>query len=192
MCFMERATLTTAVVEEWRPVVGYEGLYEVSNFGRVRSLDRIIKRRKNGNIVYKGMILKLQIKKKTRYGIILTKNHTTRNFMVHRLVAEAFIPNPKHLETINHKDENPFNNNVNNLEWMTNSENLLYGTRTERIKKKIQKKVEKLTKDFEHIEYYDSLTDAAIKNNAHISNISNAIHGKYKTCVGYIWRMVDK
>lgn len=189
---MERATLTTAAVEEWRPVKGYEGLYEVSNLGRVRSLDRIIKRRKNGNIVYKGMILKLQIKKKKRYGIILTKNHTTRNFMVHRLVAEAFIPNPKHLETVNHKDENPFNNNVNNLEWMTNRENLIYGTRTERIKKKIQKKVEKLTKDFEHIEYYDSLTEAAIKNNAYISNISKAIHGMHKSCVGYIWRMVDK
>lgn len=191
MCFMERETLTTAAVEEWRPVKGFEGLYEVSNLGRVRSLDRIIKRR-NGNIVYKGKILKQQIKKKKRYGIILTKNYNRRNFMVHRLVAEAFIPNPKHLETINHKDENTFNNNVNNLEWMTQRENILYGTRTERAKKKIQKKVEKLTKDFEHVEYYDSLTDAAIKNNAHISNISSAIHGRYKSCVGYIWRMVDK
>ena len=66
MCFMERATLTIAAVEEWRPVKGFEGLYEVSNLGRVRSLDRIIKRR-NGNIVYKGKILKQQIKKKKRY-----------------------------------------------------------------------------------------------------------------------------
>lgn len=136
------------------------------------------------------MIMKQQIKKKKRYGIILNKNNTQRNFMVHRLVAEAFIPNPKHLETVNHKDENPFNNNVDNLEWMTNRENLLYGTRTERAKKKNQKKVEKLTKGLKHVEYYDSLTEAAIKNNASISNISNAIHGNRKSCVGYIWRIV--
>lgn len=187
---MEQETKTTAAVEIWRPIAGYEGLYEVSNLGQVRSLDRIIKRRDGSIVLYKGMIMKQQIKKKKRYGIILYKNNTQRNFMVHRLVAEAFIPNPKHLETVNHKDENPFNNNVDNLEWMTNRENLLYGTRTERGKKKQQIKVEKLTKDLEHVEYYDSLTEAAIKNNAYISNISNAIHGKHKSCVGYIWRIV--
>lgn len=108
-------------MEQWKSIAGYEGLYEVSNLGRVRSL-------KFG---------KTKILKPGRVGggyliVKLLKDCIRKNMKVHRLVAEAFIPNPNKLKTVNHKDEDKTNNNVNNLEWMTLADNLNYGTRNKR------------------------------------------------------------
>lgn len=122
--------------EEWRPVVGYEGFYEVSNTGKVRSLDRCVQQRnmyKEVTHIYRGRELKL---KKHRDGYLvatLCKGKTMKCFQVHRIVASAFIPNPDRLPQINHKDENKQNNNVNNLEWCTSKYNNNYGTRSQRM-----------------------------------------------------------
>ena len=116
--------------EIWRPVVGYEGLYEVSSYGRVRSLDRYDGR----NRFLKGRILTLHTDKDGYLSAYLCSNSKVKGFLVHRLVAQAFIPNPDNLPIINHKDENPSNDNVDNLEWCTAKYNSNYGTRNDRIR----------------------------------------------------------
>lgn len=106
--------------EQWRPVEGYEELYAVSNFGRVKSLkfgkEKIMKPNK-----VKGYL-----------QVHLSRNGKVEYFYVHRLVATAFIPNPEGLPEINHKDENPSNNVVTNIEWASRWDNMHYGTLYER------------------------------------------------------------
>ena len=115
------------MIEEWRPVVGYEGLYEVSNTGRVRSLDRFYYR------LHKGKVLSPA---KDRYGyltVTLNYNGKSKTIKIHRLVAQAFIENPDNLPQVNNIDEDKSNNSVENLEWCTAKYNNKYGTRLERF-----------------------------------------------------------
>ncbi len=121
--------------EIWKDIKGYEGLYQVSNLGRIKSVDRIIERRKKGKYFKKGNILKLQKSKQGYYICKLSYQNKKPTRNVHRLVAEAFIPNTDNLPCINHKDENKLNNNIDNLEWCTYEYNNKYGTKIERIKK---------------------------------------------------------
>ena len=107
-------------MEEWRDIKGYEGRYQISSEGRVRSLDRI---GKNG-YSYKGKILK---PRPTKRGYIKA-NLSGKIYAVHRLVAQAFIPNPNNYPVVNHKDENPSNNCIENLEWCDVKYNINYGT----------------------------------------------------------------
>ena len=120
--------------EIWRPVVGYEGLYEISSYGRVRSLDRYVKY-SNGQIhLHKGRILSSgkDINGYLMCNLYLNKN--MKKVSIHRLVAQAFLPNIDNLPEVNHKDENKTNNRVDNLEWCTAKYNMNYGTRNIRIK----------------------------------------------------------
>lgn len=120
--------METKIEEIWKDVVGYEGLYQVSSFGRVKSLDRdqciianytreLVKR------PVKGVMLKIGLSSMGYPLVSLSKNGVWITKMVHRLVAIHFIPNPLNKEEINHKDHNPTNNRINNLEWNTRSEN---------------------------------------------------------------------
>ena len=105
--------------EEWKDIENYEGVYQVSSFGRVKRLNtnRILKSGKSkGGYPY----------------VVLSKNGITSNKTIHRLVAEGFIPNPENKSDVNHIDEDKTNNIVSNLEWMTRKENINHGTRTER------------------------------------------------------------
>lgn len=104
--------------EIWRDIKEYEGLYQISNLGRVKSL---CKRTNHKN----ELILKLGIRN-TYNTIVLLKNKVRKSYQVHRLVAEAFLPNPNNYPIVNHKDENPLNNCVDNLEWCTQKHNVLY------------------------------------------------------------------
>ena len=116
-----------AINEEWRPVVGYEGYYEVSNYGNVRSVPRF----RN-----KGTLLKPSLDSHGYFMADLWKNNQRKKIGVHRLVGMAFIPNPENLPYINHKDENPKNNFIGNLEWCTHEYNLNYGTCRARMSEK--------------------------------------------------------
>lgn len=123
-------------MEFWKDIEGYEGLYQVSNLGRVRSLDRVVYQIQKGGkltpMMYKGQILKM-IHKPTGYVFCsLSKDNIQETKLVHRLVAEAFIPNPNNYPCVNHKDENKLNNVVENLEWCTHRYNVNYGTSRER------------------------------------------------------------
>lgn len=120
--------------EIWKDVKNYEGLYQVSNLGNVKVLDRIVNSaiKNNTKVKRKGRMLKQYIKQGYPQ-VTLTLNNKRKYCNVHRLVAEAFIPNPNNLPQINHIDENKLNNNVDNLEWCTAKYNCNYGTRNSRI-----------------------------------------------------------
>lgn len=120
------------MIEEWRPIEGYEGLYEVSSYGRVRSLDRYVKGK--GYRLHKGKVL-IPVKSKLGYlQLNLYYNGKRHQSKIHRLVAQAFLPNPDNLPMINHKDEDKTNNNVDNLEWCSAKYNVNYGTSRIRAK----------------------------------------------------------
>lgn len=123
--------------EIWKDVVGYEGYYQVSNLGRVRSLDIIdINGRR-----HKGKILKNCIIDKY-YGVYLCKNGERKTHLIHRLVAQAFLPNPNNLKEVGHKDEknlgnsNECNNQIDNLEWTTTKDNANMPHRKKRLSEK--------------------------------------------------------
>ena len=121
--------------ECWKYIIGYEGLYEVSNLGRIRSLPRLTGARNNKTRLVKGKVLKpyLQNNGYEIVDLFLSPNNK-KHFLVHRLVAEAFIPNPDNLQEVNHKDEDKCNNNIDNLEWCDHAYNNNYGTKIERTR----------------------------------------------------------
>ena len=147
--------------EIWRPVKGFEGRYEVSTKGRVRSLRRLVKGG-HGNLQYRdGQILKPQTGS-TYAQVYLRVGDKQKWFYVHRLVAQAFIPNPDDLPLINHKDENRLNNCVENLEWCTCKYNINYGTgvkrRAEKQKKRFQDMLDSLgltREEYKKKKYYE-------------------------------------
>ena len=110
-------------MEIWKDIKGYEGLYQVSNIGRVRSVDRYVNHI-GCKVIRKGKILRPATDTSGYHGVILSKNNIAKRYKVSRLVASAFIPNPQNKEQVNHIDGNKLNNNVVNLEWCTASENI--------------------------------------------------------------------
>ena len=113
---MNRIITDTTLQEQWVPIKNYEGLYEVSSWGRIRSLNYYCRG--------KHMILKLTAKPNTYIKVGLRKDGTVKYYRVHRLVAEAFLPNPLNLPQVNHIDGNKQNNAINNIEWVSAKANV--------------------------------------------------------------------
>ncbi len=110
--------------EEWKSVVGFDGIYEISNLGRIKALDRFVFNKANGtNSWLIGCIKKLDTKGKKYAQIGLARNGKYKKMLIHRLVAIAFIPNPLNLPEVNHKDHDKLNNRASNLEWVTRKKN---------------------------------------------------------------------
>lgn len=121
----------------------------------------------------------------------LYKDKKRKHFYVHRLVAEAFIPNPNNYPEVNHKDENPLNNNMNNLEWCTHSYNMTYGTCQERSRKTHIRRTPSILmydKNGNLISTYESIIQAESETGVPHSNIIACCKGRLKTAKGYIWR----
>jgi len=116
-------------MEIWKPVNNFEGFYEVSNYGRVRSIERVVEYRKYGKMLVSAKLLKPWNNMHEYCNVNLLKDGERKVFKVHRLVAEAFIPNPENKYAVNHKDGNKMNNHYLNLEWCTKSENELHKCR---------------------------------------------------------------
>ena len=166
--------------EIWKDIPEYEGLYQVSNLGRIRSLY---------NYGGKYNLIKTQIKR-GYYQVGLRKNGIRKWHQLHRLVAMAFIDNPDNLPQVNHKDENKLNNNVDNLEWCSVKYNNTYGTRLERVSKsnKLKKKVYKYDLKGNLIATYNSITEATKLNNLKSkASISLCCNGLTNTAGGYIY-----
>ena len=119
--------------EVWRDIIGYEGIYQVSNKGNVFSIERMVQGRECG-----GITLKPKHRRDGYLHVGLYRNGKMKNKLIHRLVLEAFVENPNNLPEVNHKDEDKANNNVENLEWCTSKYNSNHGTLIERISKKVR------------------------------------------------------
>ena len=167
--------------EEWADVKDYEGLYQVSNFGRVKR-------------VTTGRILK---DSKTTYGYLkvnLYKNSVMSTKKIHRLVAEAFIPNPENKPQVNHIDENKTNNMLSNLEWITNKDNLNHGTRNERAGKAISKSrsipiIATNLKTGESTDF-NSGKECARQLGLYPGNITKVLKGRLKQTGGYTFKYI--
>lgn len=128
-------------MEEWKSITGFEGLYEVSNYGRVKSLARIVTHR-NRTQPKSERVLKNHINNNGYAAVVLCKNNKTYPKLVHRLVAQEFIPNPDNKPNVDHIDTNPSNNKIDNLRWVTQKENCLNPiTRMNNSKSKMGHKV---------------------------------------------------
>lgn len=177
-------------MEIWRDIAGYEGLYKVSNIGRVRMLGRE-KRLWHGGITHiEPKIIKQCVVCGYKKAKLRNGDSTSKMFSVHRLVAQAFIPNPQNLPQVNHKDENKFNNNVENLEWCTAKYNTNYGTGVERCSKSRFKKVAQCSLDGKLIMEWGSIKEIVETLGISYSRISQACNGKTKTSNGYIWKFI--
>ena len=172
--------------EIWFPVVGYEGLYEISSFGRVRSL--------NYNRTGQTKVLRTHTNTRGYLTVDLYKNRKNKTFTIHKLVASAFLPNWFDDEQVNHRDENKENNNVDNLEWCDSKYNTNYGTRNKRISEsktngKLSKPVLQYTKTGELVKEWPSANEAG-RNGFDQGHISACCRGntRLKTYKGFIWR----
>ena len=202
------------MVEEWRDIVieqngvvyDYTGLYQVSNYGRVRSLNY----RGNGGVE----VLKPALDKKGYKRVTLFKNKNRHILQVHRLVALMFIPNPDNLPCVNHKDETPGHDWVENLEWCTYEYNLNYGTRSEKASKSLKDREfseetkHKMSENHADVrgeknprarkvicvetkQIFDTLKQAGEWCNISKENICQCCKGRQKTAGGYHWKYLE-
>lgn len=161
--------------EVWKDIKGYEGLYQISNLGRVKRVTtgRILKGDKNKD----GYLL-----------VKLCKNSIGSNKRIHRLVAEAFIPNPENKPQVNHIDENKINNRVDNLEWVTANENINHGTRNGRSGK--SQSIPIIATNLKTGESQESygLRECSRQLGLHPQNISAVLKGRLKQTKGYTFK----
>lgn len=181
--------------EIWKDVPDYERWYQVSNLGRVKSLERHItdSNRQNRTVCYKERIIKQFVSRTGYYTLHLTKNSKIRIFTAHKLVALAYIPNPNKYPCINHKDETRTNNNVDNLEWCTYKYNTNYGTCIQRVTAKnllredLAKPVYQYDIDGNFICKHHSARSIARNLGFSIRSIREVLYGKHTSSHGYIW-----
>ena len=175
--------------EEWRPVVGYEGLYEVSNMGNVKSL--------NYNHTGKEGILKPRKNRDSYLLVNLWKDAKMKTCLIHRLVATAFIENPEGYTEVNHKDENPKNNNVDNLEWCSVLYNNTYNDRAKKIGEKrrndpkTSKPIIRIDKVTGLIAEFPSIMEASRQTGIDPGNLCACLKGRLKSCGGFVWYYDD-
>ena len=162
--------------EVWKPVVGYEGLYEVSNIGRVRSINF----HKSG----KAKVMRPSLNTWGYLIVDLRKNNKRHSYAVHRLVALAFIPNPDNLPEINHKNEIKYDNTVDNLEWCTRKYNINYGTAIKRRSKPIVQ----FDNNGNVVGKFKSIREASRYCQIDRHSISFCVNGKQKTSKGFVWK----
>ena len=161
------------MIENWKEIAGYEGLYLVSDQGRVKSMWHD-----------KERILKPQDTSRGYFQVALCKDDKVNRLLVHRLVAEAFIKNPNNLDTVNHKDDMKTNNIVSNLEWMSREDNVAY-SRPQFSKRGVQmfdKKTGELLTTF------PSISEAWRVTRIAQPSISACCKGKLKSAGGYVWK----
>lgn len=186
---------------KYRKIIGYEKLYEISEYGNIIHLPRTIKssRSISGFRITKRKNLKIQTNKYGYNYIILADSFGNRkHYFIHQLVAKTFLDNPNNYISINHKDENKTNNHYSNLEWCTISHNNLYNNRQQKINKKLQNtlKSKKPVLQFDLnnnlIQEFQSINDACRKLGLFKYPLSQCCNNKKVTYKGYIWKFKEK
>ena len=180
--------------EVWRDVVGYEGHYKVSSLGRVYSVPREHISKSGHRHVCEGGIMMPAVIRKGYLRVGLSLRDKQKGHLVHRLVAEAFIPNPNNYPQINHKNSVKDDNRVENLEWCTNSYNYHYGDRIKTFTKSYGVPVVQYTKDGQFVREYEYASLAARDTGIDVHNIL-ACARRYnpkrpvKSAGGFVWRV---
>lgn len=154
--------------EVWKPIKGFEGLYEVSNFGRIKNRH--------------GRILKPRLYDNKYLYVILYRKQAYKNFRVHRITAQTFIPNPLNFPEVNHKDGNKLNNNCLNLEWCTRQENIRHSNNI------LGNSHCRPIMCLETRQIFNSIKNAAKFYNIDPSSLTKHLKGKYKISCGYHWK----
>lgn len=181
-------------MEEWRDVEGYEGLYKVSSLGRIMSVGRTFRTGKNGTrlCVLSDSIKKTVVNNKRYLRVSLNKNGKLKSFLVHRLVAQAFIPNPDNLPEINHKNEVKSCNEVSNLEWCTTKYNINYTGAYEwnmlKAWEAVRKPIIQMDMEDNFIKEWDSAIVAGKTLGLSQGNISSCCLGKRNKCGNFKWK----
>ena len=174
-------------MKEWRNIPGFDGAYQVSDCGEIRSTDRMVSMIMKGKSCQSFRPGHTIIPSKTKCGyldVVLYKDGKGHHCLVHRIVAAVFIPNPMGLPQVNHIDENKENNAASNLEWCTAKENSSWGTRPQRL----QTKVGKYNMFGELLDEFDSVRDAAKDAGCDYTTIVHCCQGKQQMARGYVWR----
>jgi len=178
--------------EIWRDIAEYEGLYQVSNMGRVKSLAHVTIRKNGSKLPIKGRILKPQTNLNGYLFVALCNGCGKKKFLVHRLVCEAFLENPDNKPCVNHIDEDKTNNTAKNLEWCTYAENNNHGTHNTRSAKARSKPVGQYTLDGKLIKVWQSTMEVQRQLGFSHQSICAVARGKRKTANGYVWKYIDE
>jgi hypothetical protein len=181
--------------EIWKDIPDYEGLYQVSNLGRVKALEREWYQKhysgNNSHYKTKERILKQREDKKTGYMYVaLTKNKKQKKYLVHRIVASAFISKKDYENYVNHLDNNKKNNKFNNLEWCTQSHNIKYAYDNKTKTPPNMKKVKQLLNN-KVINTFQSLQEAYRQTGIQATNIYKCCKGKRNYAGGYQWQYIE-
>lgn len=189
--------------EIWKDIEGYEGIYQISNLGNVKSFDRVVRGCYNTIALKKGRVLKKGLDKSGYHHVSLTLNGKAKTLKVHRLVAKTFILNPRNKPQVNHKNFIRTDNRVTNLEWCTLSENIKHGYHFGNITAIKEMNYMKGRKGKYHhnskpvfqydlegnfIKSYNSVADAHRETGLSIGNIASVCNGRLKKTGGFIWQ----
>ncbi len=184
-------------MEIWKDIVGYEGLYQVSNLGRVKSFDRYVRNGTSNKNIKRGKILSPCVNPKCGYmQVNLIKDKNKKIKTIHRLVAEAFIPNLENKPCVNHIDGNKQNNKIDNLEWVTHSENTIHAIKMGlKINLKginhYKRAVNQYSIDGKFIKRWNSIKEIKKEWNLKSIHVSECCKGKIKTSLGYKWEYAE-
>lgn len=186
--------------EIWKDIEGYEGLYQISNLGRIRSLDRVVVTKRNTRTNLKGMLLKSTKDRDGYLQVVLSKQSKLTTVKVHRVVAKHFIDNPENKTQINHLNGVKNDNRVENINWCTNSENNKHAYDTNLKKPRGKwisldwnaKKVEQYDLKNNFICSYDSIAKASNALGISKTSISRCCSGHSKTTIKYVFKYATK
>jgi len=176
-------------MEIWKDIEGYEGYYQVSDLGKVRSLNRVVAHIKNGPTKYKGRLLKPGLNNKGYKQVNLCRTRKSKMRTVHKLVAEAFLSNPENFPIVMHLDDNPLNNMPSNLKWGTQQDNM---ADMDAKGRRAKSKTERAIFCIETGEFFSGQKAAARKTGLHYRSINNCVNGRRSHAGKLVFKYVEE